>query len=192
MEPVALHTARLVLDQPGAGDVDTIAGLCQDPAFERFLTIPWPYTRDDAAGFVGEFVPGGWASGREATWAIRDETGGPLLGVIGFRTERNEIGFWLGAAHRGRGIMREAALAVADWAFAGGLTGRSGDDVELTWRALRGNLGSAGVARAAGFRRLPDGPVPLRGGGEEPGWVAVRGRHPHPDARASWAGILDA
>lgn len=193
MEPVELRSERLVLDRLTLGDADAIVEYCQDPLFERFLTTPWPYRREHAEGFIGEVVPEGWASGREATWAIRRGTGLPLLGVIGLRAAGNEIGFWLGAPHRGQGIMREATLAVAEWAFAGGLAGADAaadPDLEVTWRAVPGNTASARVARAAGFRRLADGPVPHREGDVE-GWTGARGRVPDPDSAASWADILD-
>ena len=71
MRSVTLRSARLVLDQPGERDVDTIARYCTDPLFERYLTTPWPYERRHAEGFVREFVPSGWESGDECTWALR-------------------------------------------------------------------------------------------------------------------------
>ena len=67
MEPVELRTARLVLNQPVESDIDAITSYCQDPLFERYLTVPWPYLREHAAGFVNELVPAWWASGAEMT-----------------------------------------------------------------------------------------------------------------------------
>lgn len=81
--PFGIRTERLVLDQPLPGDVDDIARYCVDPLFEEYLSIPWPYRREHAVGFVAEFVPKGWLRGEEWTWAIRESAGGPLLGVIG-------------------------------------------------------------------------------------------------------------
>ncbi len=83
MRPVALRTARLVLDEPTLADADLVAQYCRDPLFERYLTTPWPYSRADAEAFLGEFVPESWASGTELTWAIRRASGGALLGMIG-------------------------------------------------------------------------------------------------------------
>jgi RimJ/RimL family protein N-acetyltransferase len=71
MEPVSLRSARLVLSAPTLDDVDAIVRYCQDPLFERYLTTPWPYTREDGVSFVESFVPSGWAADRDYTWGIR-------------------------------------------------------------------------------------------------------------------------
>jgi RimJ/RimL family protein N-acetyltransferase len=56
------------------------------------------------------------------------------------------IGFWLGAPHRGAGVMREAADAVVAHGFAELGVRRMG------WEAVVGNVGSAATARSLGFR----------------------------------------
>jgi RimJ/RimL family protein N-acetyltransferase len=195
MRPVAIRTARLVLDEPKPADADLVTEYCQDPLFERYLTTPWPYSRADADAFLGEFVPEAWAIGSELTWAVRASEGGALLGMISLRpsdqaTGAWELGYWMGAAHRGGGIMSEAAVAVSEWALGGGIRGIT----SLHWRAVEGNVDSARVARAAGFRRIrPDAPtVPARGGGTLPAWHAVRTRATDLFAAESWTGILEA
>jgi RimJ/RimL family protein N-acetyltransferase len=179
MRPVDLATARLVLDQPGEGDVDDIARYCREPLFEQYLTTPWPYERRHAEGFVREYVPAGWDTDRECTWALRRGTGEPLLGVIGWRAERSDIGFWLGAPHRGQGFMSEALGAVADWLFAR-------DVPVIRWEAYLGNVASAATARAAGFRYTGEAPadVVARDGSRPAAWhgelasIAPRRRQP--------------
>ncbi|MDJ0376343.1 GNAT family N-acetyltransferase [Cryobacterium sp. PH31-L1] len=147
-----------MLDHPVAGDADRVFEYCQDPIFERFLTVPWPYYREHADGFLNEYVPSGWMSDREYTWALRDTPGAELLGVIGLRLTGDSvaadasvhrlgsIGFWLGTPHRGRGLMPEAQRLVADWAFSSGII-----DV-LQWECLLGNVASARAAWKSGFR----------------------------------------
>ena len=188
MRPVGIRTARLVLDEPTLADADRVAEYCRDPLFERYLTTPWPYSRADADAFLGVFVPESWASGTELTWAIRRAPGGELLGVIGVREPRHEIGYWMGAAHRGAGLMSEAAVAVSDWALAGGIRGAT----TLFWRAVEGNVASARVAQAAGFRRIEpaDPTVPTRDGASLPAWHAVRTVPADPLAFESWADVL--
>ena len=132
MRPVALRTRRLVLDQPMPYDAEAVTRHCQDPVFEQYLTTPWPYTRADADAFLGVHVPESWATGAELTWALRLAAGGELLGVISVRSPRHEVGYWIGAAHRGAGYMSEAAIAVVDWALGGGLRGAT----SLHWRAV--------------------------------------------------------
>ncbi|WP_164990428.1 GNAT family N-acetyltransferase [Agromyces albus] len=190
MHPVTLTTPRLVLDLPTIADADAVTRYCQDPLFERYLTTPWPYTRADAESFLGAFVPQAWASSDEATWAVRLTDGGALAGMISVRAETTEIGFWLGSDHRGAGLMSEAAIAVVEWTLAGGLPGAD----TMLWRAVQGNVGSAKVARAAGFRRIEPAraTVPTRDGSTLPAWHAVRGASVSPDAATSWASILGA
>lgn len=172
MDRVDLESHRVVLDSPLALDVDDITRYCQDPLFERFLTVPWPYHRADAEYFVNDHVPTGWTTGDELTWAIRAERGGALLGVIGLRVPTSDVGFWMGAEHRGRGHMSEALRLVADWTFSTGFAGIR----EIGWECLVGNTASTSVARHCGFRFT----------GEAPSRVAYRdGSHP-----ASWQGAL--
>ena len=175
MTPVELTTARLLLNQPGECDVDTITEHCQDPLFERFVTTPWPYRREHAEGFVRDYVPTGWASDEECTWAIRGAAGsadreGKLLGVIGWVRRHSMIGYWLGAPHRRRGIMSDAVTAVVDWVF------REGHADAVGWECVTGNDASARTARTAGFTFTGIAPLsmPLRDGRTRPeGWHAV-------------------
>ncbi|GAA1942914.1 GNAT family N-acetyltransferase [Agromyces allii] len=189
MIPVEIVTERLLLDLPVPGDADVVTRYCQDPLFEHLLTTPWPYTHAHAESFLSAYVPAGWASGSELTWAIRDERGGPLLGMISVREAQNEIGFWMGSAHRGAGRMSEAANAVCEWVLAGGIVGAT----TVFWRAVEGNLGSAKVARSSGFRRIePVNPtVPTRDGGTLPAWYGVRESAIDPRAEASWNDLLE-
>ena len=137
-------------------------------------------------------VDAGWASGDECTWALREETGGPLLGVIGWRRATDDIGYWLGAPHRGRGLMAEALRGTAAW-----LLHEPGDDPEhpdglglssIGWFCAEGNTASALTARAAGFRYLRTGELPVAApdGADETGWFAERRVDDDPDARPDW------
>jgi RimJ/RimL family protein N-acetyltransferase len=190
VRPVGLRTPRLVLDEPVLGDADLVTRYCQDPLFEQYLTTPWPYTRAHAETFLGVHVPESWATGAELTWAIRTMAGGPLLGVVSVRDGEHELGYWLGADHRGSGYMSEAVIAVTEWALGGGIRRAT----SLRWRAVEGNVASAKVARAAGFRLIDaEHPtVPTRDGGTLPAWHAVRTSPTDPAAFASWATILGA
>jgi RimJ/RimL family protein N-acetyltransferase len=165
--PVDLRSARLVLNQPGPGDVDEVTRLCQDPLFREFLTTPWPYERHHAVGFVRDLVGPGWYEDREYTWALRLAEDGPLIGVVGWRTERSDIGFWIGADHRRQGLMAEAVSTVVDWLFAR-------DVPIIRWEAVRGNVASAATARSVGFRYTGEAPLPAadRDGSRPMGWHA--------------------
>ena len=169
MKPVTLRTRRLVLDQPTSSDRDVIVEYCQDPVFEHFMTLPWPYEPRHADYFTETLVPTGWASGSELTWALRERASDPLLGVVGWRADGNDIGYWLGAPHRGRGYMTEAVVAAADYLF------ETLGIASINWECVAGNVASVGVARAAGFRYTGEAPAALtfRDGSHPTAWHGV-------------------
>lgn len=171
MQPAILRTRRLVLSLPNRADTDAVFHACQDPDIQRFTTVPRPYVREHAEKFI-DLVPRQWAEGVSTNWAIRHD--GALAGMIGMHrlgaTEGcGEIGYWMAAPFRGKGLLAEAATAVLDFAFAPqGL-----DLVRVEWRAVVGNVGSAAAARAVGFRYEGLLRQALVGpGGRDDGWVA--------------------
>lgn len=76
--------------------------------------FPHPYTRADAESFL-ESAPSTY-------WCI--EVGGEAAGGIGLSRGEDveryaaELGYWLGEAHWGQGIVSEAVASVTDYAFA--------------------------------------------------------------------------
>lgn len=162
----------VVLEAPGVGDVDRIAELCQDPDVQEWTTVPSPYLREHAEAFVRDWVEGGWAEGREATWAIRED--GVLQGMVGLtvRGSSAELGYWLGPAGRGRGLVGRALTLVLAWAFDDP-RGPQLDQVE--WHAHAGNWPSWRAVWRQGFRF--EGVVRL-------GAASSRGR------RDDWVGTL--
>jgi RimJ/RimL family protein N-acetyltransferase len=150
-EPVTLTTSRLQLRPFVPADVDAVHAACQDPDIQRWIgAIPSPYAREDAAHFVQQVAPAGWASGSHLTFAVTDASSGELLGNVGLHVPGlhspgvAEIGFWCAAPARGRGVITEAAAAVAAWGF-----GR--DVARLEWYAEVGNTASRRVAEKLGF-----------------------------------------
>ena len=186
MQPFTLTTGRLRLDEMHADDAQAIFEHCQDPDFEKFLTIPWPYRLADARFFITEYVPSGWASGHELTWAIR--SAGELIGVVGLRSKlgRFDIGFWLGASHRGHGFMPEAVRAVLDWAFDTDFA------PEVSWECVAGNLASATVARKLGFTfgGVRPSVLPARDGSHPLSWHALLRAPDDRNPKPGWPAAL--
>ncbi|MFJ2774502.1 GNAT family N-acetyltransferase [Streptomyces sp. NPDC087300] len=148
MEPVTLTTERLSLRTFTPADIDEAYAACQDPDIQRWTTIPSPYSRADAEGFVLRMVPDGWRDDTEYTFAVRPLAGGPLLAAASLHHPRSgawEVGFWTAKEHRGRGYMAEVVLGLAGWAFTDLRCTR------LEWRAEVGNTGSRAVVEKAGF-----------------------------------------
>lgn len=146
---MTLRTERLVLSVPTFADVDAIFNVCQDPDVQRWTTVPSPYLREHAVGFIESVVTPGWESGRETTWALRFE--GQLIGMLslfGIEEGKGELGFWMSPDFRRQGLLREACNAAIDFGFADDGLGLQ----RIGWRALAGNVGSASVARSLGVR----------------------------------------
>jgi RimJ/RimL family protein N-acetyltransferase len=117
-----------------------------EPEITRWLDrVPQPYTLEDARGYI--------AGLGEESFAITDATTGRVLGSIGAHWNESgdvaEIGYWLRADARGRGVMTRALALISAWALA-----RDGV-ARLQLRADVENTSSRRVAEKAGFK--PEG-----------------------------------
>jgi RimJ/RimL family protein N-acetyltransferase len=114
-----------------------------EPEITRWLDqVPQPYRTKDALAYFRGIG--------ETAFAITDAETGRVLGSIGVRFSENgdvgEIGYWLRADARGRGIMTRAVRVVVGWAF-----GR-GNVYRLQLRADVENVPSRRAAERAGFK----------------------------------------
>lgn len=149
MQTPVLETERLVLDALRLDDADAVYEFCQDEELQRSVPVPVPYTRADAISFVTEYARVAAESVDTLLWAIRVE--GEFTGIIELKLAplaSATVGFWLGVAWRGQAIMSEALATIVEYGFDDrGLALR-----RLHWESVVGNIGSAIVARRAGFR----------------------------------------
>ncbi|MGB3413977.1 MAG: GNAT family N-acetyltransferase [Microbacteriaceae bacterium] len=181
MLPVQLFGSRILLDQPKRSDVAVITRVCQDPIFEQTMVIPWPYQQSDADYFVDRFVPEGWESEEELTWAIRlqGDIEQSLIGVVGFRMQAEakniDLGYWLSGTARGNGYLPEAVHTVMDWIP----TSPFAEYTSYSWQAIAGNVSSARVAQKCGFHYLGVSPATLY---REEHLTTVAGIQQAPDA----------
>ena len=110
MEPVTLTTDRLVLRPVGPGDTDAVYAAAQDPDIQRWTTIPSPYLREHAEGFVER--PGTRGLGGRLDVHLRRLPARRRPGRMLSQTMRApgvaEIGFWAAKEHRGHGYLTEA------------------------------------------------------------------------------------
>lgn len=131
-------------------DVDGVLEQCTDPVSQHWTTVPVPYSRSAAEGFVTEVVPAGWDKGR---WAFaveaRDDDGTPrFCGTVELRdegTRRAEIAYGAHPWARGRGIMVRALSLLLDWGFEDRLLRT------VIWWANAGNWPSRRTAWKLGF-----------------------------------------
>jgi RimJ/RimL family protein N-acetyltransferase len=144
---VRLESSRLLLDAFRGADAAAVHLGCQDADVQRFRAAPTPFGVADSERFVRSTVPSGWAEGTAQHWAIRRKGLPGLIGVIGVRLFDGDVGYWIDARWRHQGLAREALGTVADFRFTQG-------QPMLRWETLAGNVASARVAAAVGFRYL--------------------------------------
>jgi RimJ/RimL family protein N-acetyltransferase len=161
MEPT-LRDGDLVLRPKRPQDAEAITAACQDPEIPRWTLVPSPYTLADAEHFIAVSEQEA-AAGTTVNLLAVDASDDTLLGsfaLMEIDRERGfaEIGYWVAAGARGRGIATRATRLLADWARGElGLT-----RIEIL--PHKDNEPSRRVAEKAGFRdtgalaRLPRGP----------------------------------
>jgi RimJ/RimL family protein N-acetyltransferase len=128
-------------------DIPAIVEACRDPEIARWTAVPSPYTEEHARDFVAHGVPG---REDDVQFAIADSSSHELLGSIGFFAPQEgvgEVGYWIAAAARGRGVAVRAVVLVVTWAF------RTRRLRRIQIHTLPGNEGSERVAEKAGFTR---------------------------------------
>ncbi|MEV4728393.1 GNAT family N-acetyltransferase, partial [Micromonospora humida] len=150
-QPVLFATAgdtELRLRPMEERDLDGVVATCQDPDTVRWTSVPHPYQRTDAEGYL---TYGGlaWARGSSACFVLA----GPddaFAGTVDLRLNpvdplRAEVGFMTAPQARGQGWMPAALGALAAWGVTGlGL-------VRVEWKAHVGNTASRRAAEKAGF-----------------------------------------
>jgi len=139
----------LVLREWHRADSAALVALVHDPEVRRWLDrIPDPYTADDAEEYIAGTRVQLTAGTAVGLAVVADD--GRLLGSVGLRFDDEggrtaEIGYWVGAAARGRGVASTAARLLSDF----GLGPVGLQRVELN--AAVGNAASRRVAEKAGF-----------------------------------------
>lgn len=146
-DPPRLDTQRLRLRAVQPEDAAATAALITPDVAANLSTWASPMTEGEALARIRESV--GLTGRRDALdFAILARDSGCLLGWIGVRRigERSgRLGYWLGSAYRGHGLMTEAAREALPAAAAFlGLT-------EVVALALPDNRASIGVLLAIGF-----------------------------------------
>lgn len=169
--PDRIRTPRLLLRLPEASDAPAIARLLSDWETVRYTArIPHPYAPEMAEEWI-EVAKRCRDAGAAIDYVITDAGSGDLLGSVhlGLEGDRGEIGYWLGRAWWGRGLVTEAVGAVLDLAFATFRIGTVGAG------ALAANVGSVRVLQKAGMRYAGTrrSPAPARGGEFELLWHEI-------------------
>ncbi|KUO16789.1 GNAT family N-acetyltransferase [Streptomyces dysideae] len=131
-------------------DAAAVARAGDDPEVARWTPFPAPFTEADARA---------WIEGQERAGTIdlvvtdRDDDS-EVLGWVGLHDadltqRRAELGIWLAAASRGRGVGRRAISLLTDWGF------RELGLLRIAALCLSGNTVGRRAMQAAGF--VPEG-----------------------------------
>jgi RimJ/RimL family protein N-acetyltransferase len=148
-ETVMLKLSRSTLRPARLADAPSIAAQANNRKIWRNLTdaMPHPYAESDAAKFIQRMR----SLARPTSLFI--EVDGAAVGSIGVVLKDDvtrigaAMGYWLGEAYWGRGIMSEAVPAFTDWALAEfGL-------VRLEATVFEWNPASARVLEKSGYVR---------------------------------------
>ena len=105
-------------------DIPEIYEACQDPLIPRFTTVPANYAMADANYFIRDKAPSHFFEKKELLFVIaeghaKDEK---FCGVISFHTIDHgnhvaELGYWIAAPARGKGIGTTAAKLITEYGF---------------------------------------------------------------------------
>lgn len=154
-----MQYGRLTLRPPAEDDVTAIFNACQDRLIPRFTTLPANYTMAHALDYV-QRVPVSIELKRELPFVIEFGVGDEkeFAGVISFHTisienHRAEIGYWMHAPMRGKGIGTIAAKMITGYGFETMGFKRIEAAVDLDNHASQKLLVSAGYVREGVLRQ---------------------------------------
>ena len=138
---------RLIAD----ADVPAITAACQDPAIQRYTTVPSPYEERHAREWMTA-TSAGMGAGTDLALLVVGAEDGELLGSVGLHaidpaSGRCSAGYWVTEPARRRGVATRALSLVCRFGFDGLNLRR----IEL-W-IEPDNAGSIGVAESVGFVR---------------------------------------
>lgn len=131
-------------------DVEAMTAALSDPDISLWIpVIPYPYSTDDAHRFI-DLARREAEEERMVAMAITDSDDGRLLGGSGLSrislgNRSAEVGYWVAAPERGRGVATRTTALLVDWGF---------DSLGLERIALLAdldNVASRRVAHKLGF-----------------------------------------
>ncbi|MBR6186562.1 MAG: GNAT family N-acetyltransferase [Clostridia bacterium] len=117
-----IQTARLLLRPYTEMDADAIYyGWASDPLVTRFLTWPTHKNADVTKAVLSDWLSR-YENGDYFNWAIARKDTGEVIGNIAVvnleeAAQAAEVGYCLGRAYWGQGVMTEALRAVIDYLF---------------------------------------------------------------------------
>jgi len=117
LHPPELTDGEIRLRALRASDRDAMVAAAQDPEIPRWTRVPSPYTGADFERWLAEAARQQQA-GEGLHLAVVAADDGRLLGTVGVQqlhTAVPDIGYWVGAGARRRGVAARAVRLLRDW-----------------------------------------------------------------------------
>ena len=119
-EVPTLHYGLITLRKPEERDIVPLFEGVQDPIIPQFTRIPANYQMANAEHYVRERSPNGFTMRTELQLAL--EYDGKFAGALSFHTldldsAKAEIGYWLTADVRGKGVATSATRLLTEYGF---------------------------------------------------------------------------
>ena len=119
-EVPTLQYGLITLRKPEERDIIPLFEGVQDPIIPKFTRIPANYQMANAEHYVRERSPNGFTMRAELQLAL--EYDGEFVGALSFHTlnleeAKAEIGYWVTAGVRGKGIATQATKLLTEYGF---------------------------------------------------------------------------
>lgn len=146
--PPELSDNRVLVRAIREADRTAVVAACREPSIPQWTMVPFDYGDEDFDAWV-EMATTEWDRSRGFHGVAVDPGDGRLLGGVGISVNTadlvGELGYWVVADERRRGVATAASRLLVRWSFEQRGIGR------VFLRALVDNPGSNGVAARLGF-----------------------------------------
>ena len=146
-----LQLGLITLRPAREGDIPEVYKACQDPLIPRFTTVPADYSMADARFFIRDKGPSHFFEKKELLFVITQGHRSEEIfsGVISFHSINlsnhvAELGYWIAAPARGKGIGTTAAKLITEYGFTTMGFRRIEALVDVANQASKALLASAG------------------------------------------------
>jgi RimJ/RimL family protein N-acetyltransferase len=178
--PITLTGEGITLREWRPDDLDDLVELLDEADVARWTPIASPFDVEAGIAYLKR-AHEGRTTGQRIQLAITTDGERPLGEVLlfghGTGFDEAELGYLVGAAHRGRGLASRALALLSGYARSELALGR------LLLRIDPGNAASRAVARRCGFRPTAEPPIPQEsppGPGRLDIWELVDPHGPRP------------
>jgi [ribosomal protein S5]-alanine N-acetyltransferase len=112
-EKIMINEMYYLSHEPTDNDIDALVKNLNDiEIYNGTLRVPFPYTKENAKEYIANCLKQKEEFGKPMKWQVRTNDGA-LAGSItlhnyhGKDSHKDEIGYWIGKAHRNKGLMTD-------------------------------------------------------------------------------------